>query len=241
MVIKAVIFDGDGTLFHGLKKEAKIKSLLAKKRLHFSETEIKPAYELSVKIRDKLIRKKLLKLGDHAYLVENQIRLILLGIESRKAKKLAQYLCSNWTKASEKKAFEDAEPALKWLKSNHIKIGLLTAGASSGYLKTLKENHFSKYFDAVIGEDITNAPKPAKIAYQTALNKLKIQPKEAIMVGDHPENDYIAPRKFGMHAILIDRNHLLSKKYKRIQSLNQLPKIIKKLNKKLEELDATKN
>lgn len=230
MGIKAVVFDGDKTLFYGLKKETKIRKLLEKKRIFFDEMEIKKAFGLSLKIRDLLIDRKLLRLGDDAYLLENQIRLILLGVECKRSLVLAQYLCDHWTGASDKKVFDDVKETLKQLKKFRIKIGLLTAGSSSSYIKTLKETNLFHYFDAVIGEDITNVPKPALIAYLMVVQKLGVSPSEAVMVGDHVENDYAGPLKAGLNAVLIDRENSLSRKYKKINSLKELLPLIKQLN-----------
>lgn len=225
MVIKAVIFDGDSTLFYGLKKEVKIQQLLKRKGILFSQKKIRNASDVSTKIRNLLIEHELFNLGEFAYLVENGIRLVLLGVDQRKVSLLAKFIHKNWTKAAKKELYKDVRPTLKWLHKKKYKIGLLTAGPTTNYKEMLKGKKVIDYFDSVVGEDLTNAPKPVKAAYVNALRSLNVRASEAIMVGDHVENDYTSPRKFGMAAVLLDRNAKGFSKQK-INKLDQLIKVL---------------
>jgi len=56
-------------------------------------------------------------------------------------------------------------------------------------------------FDVVVTFEDTNERKPHPAPFKLALNKLKIKPNEAMMVGDWAERDIIGAKKVGMKTV----------------------------------------
>ena len=69
--------------------------------------------------------------------------------------------------------------------------------------------------------------KPDPRAFLTVLKKLKIKPKEVIMVGNEIERDLIPAQELGLEAILIDReNKIKETPIKKISSLRELKNLL---------------
>jgi len=82
--------------------------------------------------------------------------------------------------------FKGILKTLKKLKEKKLKIAAISARSNRTTMKTIKKAGLTKYIDVLISrEDIIN-PKPHPDPLFLALKKLKIDPKNAIMVGDTP-------------------------------------------------------
>jgi len=57
------------------------------------------------------------------------------------------------------------------------------------------------YFDAVVTFDDTGAKKPDAKPFLAALERLKLRPEEAIMVGDWVERDMVGAKKVGLKTV----------------------------------------
>jgi HAD superfamily hydrolase (TIGR02253 family) len=57
------------------------------------------------------------------------------------------------------------------------------------------------YFDAVVTFDDTGVRKPDPKPFATALEKLKLKPEEAIMIGDWAERDMVGAKKVGLTTV----------------------------------------
>ena len=57
------------------------------------------------------------------------------------------------------------------------------------------------YFDAVVTFDDTGVRKPDAKPFLTALEKLKLKPEEAIMIGDWAERDMVGAKKVGLTTV----------------------------------------
>lgn len=56
-------------------------------------------------------------------------------------------------------------------------------------------------FDIVLTHDDTGAHKPSPVPFQMALDKLGIEPHEAIMIGDWPERDVVGAKTVGIRTV----------------------------------------
>jgi len=57
------------------------------------------------------------------------------------------------------------------------------------------------YFDAVVTHDDTGVRKPEPKPFLMALDRLKLKPEEAIMVGDWVERDMVGAKKVGLKTV----------------------------------------
>src|SRR3989338_1183489 len=94
------------------------------------------------------------------------------------------------------KLFKHTIPALKKLKSEKIKLALLTN--STRYITHLILTHFKlkKYFDAVVAMEDVKHSKPAPDMVLEACRRVKIKPSHSLLVGD-TKYDMIAGKKAG--------------------------------------------
>lgn len=99
-----------------------------------------------------------------------------------------------------------ADEILEYIKSQNIKIGLLSNGS---FIDQAQKSIFlgiDNYFDAFVTVDLCLAEKPDQKAFHYVLDKLKVQPEETIMVGDSIQFDIIGAKNVGMKAILYAGN-----------------------------------
>lgn len=98
----------------------------------------------------------------------------------------------------------DAEYVLKQL-SKSYKIGLISDTESSPETAVRKALHalgVEAYFSAIITSTDIGVRKPNELIFRTALNKLGVDPKEAIMVGNDPVSDIAGAKQLGIATIL---------------------------------------
>lgn len=104
------------------------------------------------------------------------------------------------------------------------------------------------FFDFVVAHEDTHQYKPARKPFQHALNLMKLQPAETVMVGDWIKGDVIGAKRLGLTTCwakygaytkeskdLSDKAHL--KRYKTkadctLQKIEDIIKFVEKINKK---------
>ncbi|MCX6146335.1 MAG: HAD family hydrolase [Candidatus Kapabacteria bacterium] len=99
----------------------------------------------------------------------------------------------------------DAKDSIQKLSSKY-KLGLISdTGFSPGTI--LKElmirDGIANHFTSFSFSDETGVSKPHSLAYLTALNQLKIDPINALHIGDIEHTDILGAKNFGMKAIRI--------------------------------------
>jgi len=83
------------------------------------------------------------------------------------------------------------------------KIGLI----SDGYLSVQKNKYealgLNSFFDEIIFSDSLGREywKPSNKPYDIILNRLNVDPVEAVYIGDNPQKDFLYPNKIGMKTI----------------------------------------
>ena len=99
---------------------------------------------------------------------------------------------------------------------------ILTSGA--GFL--IKKLGLEKFAEVFTPKE-TKFLKPDKRAFLAVLEKLKVKPEEALMVGDEIERDLIPAKNLGMEVILIDRkNKIENAQFEKINSLGELKQVL---------------
>ena len=91
--------------------------------------------------------------------------------------------------------------ALMELLKRGIKLAVVSdAPAREAWLRLCYLN-FHHVFDPVITFDDTGERKPNEAPFRKALERLHVQPDEALMVGDWPERDVVGASKVGMKTV----------------------------------------
>lgn len=172
-MIRAVVFDLDGTLVHfdidyaALKEEV----LRALGRLGIPTSSLSPEDTLTT-ILDK---------------VECYIRASGLGDEFKREVWTEIFKIAERFEASSvdsAKPMPGAAEVLAALKERGLKIGLLTLNSSVIAMNVLERFGLKQFFDAMVARDFVEEAKPNPAHLSSVLKELGVEPNEALVVGD---------------------------------------------------------
>ncbi|HYD03882.1 MAG TPA: HAD family hydrolase [Alphaproteobacteria bacterium] len=98
------------------------------------------------------------------------------------------------------KLYSNTIYTLDYLKSSGLKIALVTNSDGERPIKLNRVKHLKldKYFDYIITSDDTKLNKPDPAVWNLLIKESGINPKECMMVGDHPDIDLASAKKLGM-------------------------------------------
>ncbi|MEM4336692.1 MAG: HAD family hydrolase [Candidatus Woesearchaeota archaeon] len=130
--------------------------------------------------------------------------------------------------------FPDTINTLKKLKIYKKVIVTDSDGDKSDEIKNKKIRLLGirKYFNIIITSNMTGKNKPDKKLWKLALKKLRVKPRECIMVGDKPEIDLKPAKEMGFTTVWIKRGHWASmRKNKKFRFVDfEIKKISELLN-----------
>ncbi len=119
----------------------------------------------------------------------------------------ASYACAvditrGWELHENFELYEDTAPVLGRLRSEGLKIGLLTNSSRDVHAFA---RHHGLQVDAALGSFHHGKAKPHESIFRAVLELLEVEPADAVMVGDTVEDDIEGAQALGMRAILVDR------------------------------------
>ena len=119
--------------------------------------------------------------------------------------------------------FEDVLPALKTLKGQRFILGLLT-NLNRDMAPICRQLGLEPYLDFVVTSEEAGSDKPQPPIFLAALEEARVNPSEAVHVGDQYKIDVVGARGVGISPILIDRYDLYPEvaDCPRIRSLTEL-------------------
>lgn len=102
--------------------------------------------------------------------------------------------------------FEDADRLLE-LVSPRYGLGLLTDGPAEVQRRKVKALGLQSRVEAIVYTDDFGREhwKPSPIPYLELLRKMRIDPSNAVYVGDNPKKDFIGARRLGLQTVRIRR------------------------------------
>ncbi|MBS7655169.1 HAD family hydrolase [Candidatus Bathyarchaeota archaeon] len=215
--IKGIIFDLDGTLIKSninfLEMKKKIIDYLKSLKLDFKieevpSTSISELIEYTInKVEDEKLRKKILKETNK-----------LMNEEELKSLTTVSPI-------------EGVKETLKTLKSEGFRIGVLTRGCREYALKSLEKTCLKDLIDCLIARDDLDKPKPNPVSALKLIKKMKLTPKEVLMIGDHVL-DFLCAEKAGIKFIGVLTGFSNEKDFKKIgceviKRVNELPLLFK--------------
>jgi pyrophosphatase PpaX len=214
-MLKAILFDLDGTLVNVRKKYrlSSVKKVLRKLKARIPKEKEIEAFWFEFD-RDKIISKWNVKPNDFWFYFNQQNNV-------RKRKKNSF-------------VYKEVKNALKKLKAKNLKIGIVTNGTPK-VAEIGIELIGINLIDAIVIAHawLKRKGKPETEAINECLALLGEKPRNALFVGNG-EEDIIAAKKTGMKAVLIEREYPVNIKIKRkadfkIKNLNELIKVIEKI------------
>jgi HAD superfamily hydrolase (TIGR01549 family) len=144
-----------------------------------------------------------------------------MGGNSDSAYSCAVEMTKAWEHAEHFELFEDALPVLGELRSQGLKLGLVS---NTG--RNLDEfvAHHRLDVDAALGSGAFGRTKPHPTIFVAVLEQLGVEPSAAAMVGDSPEDDVEGAQSAGIRrAFLLDREDRYPELDDRLPDLFALP------------------
>jgi HAD superfamily hydrolase (TIGR01549 family) len=144
-----------------------------------------------------------------------------MGGDSGSAYECAVAMTRAWEHAEHFELYEDALPVLEELRGHGLRLGLVS---NTG--RDLDEfvAHHRLDVDAVLGSRAFGRTKPHPTIFQEALKRLDVEPTEAAMIGDSPEDDVEGAHAAGIRkAFLLDRENRYPEIADRLPDLFALP------------------
>ena len=139
---------------------------------------------------------------------------------------LAEKIDELWWDCSHVQLYSDVEPTLSQLKARGLKLGLVSNGFTKDLTHILGELDLRKWFDAVVCIESCNCAKPNKEIFLYALDRLGVEPNEAVFVGDSVEQDYEGAFNVGIRPFLVDRDGKHPSHFSKIATLTELLTIL---------------
>ncbi|WP_411347610.1 HAD family hydrolase [Paenibacillus sp. WLX2291] len=189
-MIKAVIFDLDGTL---LDRDLSLESFIRDQYdrldvLHFID-------------KDEYVA-RFIQLDNKGYMWKDIVYASLIEeyqIWNISADELLADYIENFKNHCI--PFPHLTELLEHIISQKIKLGMITNGFSDFQLGNVESLGIRHYFEFIMVSELEGIRKPDVSIFKRALERLEIEACEAIYVGDHPVNDVMASRRVGMKGI----------------------------------------
>lgn len=188
-MIKAVIFDLDGTLLD------RDRSLIDYAEKQYDRT---PAFHHATK--DEFVR-RFIALDQKGYVWKDKVYQAL--IEEFGASASCEQLLDEYLEQFQHHCvgFANLFEMLDDLKGRGLKLGMITNGRDPFQANNMRALGIEHYFDSILISEREGMRKPEPDIFHRALLQLNVQPHESIYVGDHPDNDVRASQRVGLRAI----------------------------------------
>ncbi len=216
--IRAVLFDMGGTLVKPEPTPKVFKKIL---KAHGIILPIEKISKATEKAREKLGIEKMMELGNKFWVNFNFIVLKYLGIKDY-VLPLAEAIDREWWEYANISLYPEVLEVLHKLRERKMKIGIITNTFKYDLEKVLSKLNLKDFFDIETCVDVAGKAKPDKEIFNYALEKLGLQPTEAVFVGDELEIDYEGALKAGLNTFLIDRENKVDRNIKRIRNLKEI-------------------
>jgi putative hydrolase of the HAD superfamily len=204
MVVKAVLFDLDGTLTErSLKPPEELARILNLKGIDVSAEKIEKACSSVAENYQTAI-------GEQRGTVSHQELYCMWEGYFFKALGLDSSVLSrsdlHWSDVGIMRAYPDVIPTLNQLKARGVYLGIISDAyqAEIHHVLTMAKVD-TALFDIIVGPDTAHNAKPHPGAFLYAVRMLGIKSEEAVFVGNELEKDYKAAEKVGMNPLLIVR------------------------------------
>jgi len=194
-MIKAVIFDLDGTLFDEkdfVKSGFRAVSVYLAAKYRINEDII---YDYLMREFDLGLRRK-----NFDALVKN------FSLTEETVSDLVKVYRMHRPNV---RLYSDAEALLSHLRDEQYRLGLITDGNAITQRKKIQALGLANSFDEIIiTEELgEGCQKPSDVAYKLMIRKLNVRPEECVYVGDNPVKDFIPAKKLGITTIRVRRGN----------------------------------
>ncbi|MDP3938234.1 MAG: HAD-IA family hydrolase [Deltaproteobacteria bacterium] len=102
------------------------------------------------------------------------------------------------------RVYPDVAPFLEAAREAGVRVGLIS-NAGTGLVETIRAVGLDRHLDVATISAAEGIRKPDRRIYALTLERLGVQPEEALHVGDFYLEDVVGPRQIGLRGVLIDR------------------------------------
>jgi putative hydrolase of the HAD superfamily len=102
------------------------------------------------------------------------------------------------------RTYEDVVPVFERLRAEGYRLALVS-NWDARLAKLCFDMGLFRYLDAVLSSASVGLIKPDPRIYQAACDRVGVEPRRAVHVGDHYYADVLGARSIGIHPVMIDR------------------------------------
>ena len=209
-MLSAALFDLGGTLVYQdypqRVREARLRSLNKSLRGHGHKIEL----SLMRRVFDEVFK----PVYSHCEQTDTEVPLeepfkdylAKLGVQAVDDSQFIQDALADFLKPEIEswKLYPDAIMLLSTLKDMNLKLGLVSNASSHTVIIVIIDRlNIARFFDTVVTSAQLRLRKPKPEVFNKALESLRANPSEVVMVGDTVKGDVGGAKKIGMKAILV--------------------------------------
>jgi HAD superfamily hydrolase (TIGR01549 family) len=206
---KAIFFDLGETLVTQniednlvtMKALEKISKILPR---HKSPSELFRIYKQGYKVNEAFRSKNHVEIPIQAWMVQLLNRSLGHEPEDSLVEEAIKIVVS--ARSENAVVFRDSKPLLEKLSKRRIKLGLISNVSSHDVaVEILRRVGLLEYFDTVVTSAFVGIRKPDPGIFLYALLQFKLQPREAVHVGDSEKHDVSGGAITGMKTVLVSK------------------------------------
>lgn len=206
-MIKAVIFDLDNTLCNSTDViEDILRNILTKYLKYFPGKNINDLISINVKTFENLLSDPNVPLSAAIIRVWFEV---FEQLQIKPPLKIILRLIEEIRQTNKRvRLINGVAQFMNYLKSQDIKIGVLTNGIFIDQANKLIKLKLDSFVDYLVTSDMCAADKPDPRIFKYLLNKMAVSPKEALMIGDDLVADIKGAHDLGIRTIFFKNGSL---------------------------------
>ena len=225
-MIKAIIFDLDNTLLDFVKmKQFAVKAAITAMNEAGLEANEDKAYDDIMDLYVTTGWENQQVFDDYLHKIKGEVsnKILAAGVVAYRRAREATLL-----------VYPNVNKTLIELLKNQIRLAVVSDAPSREAWMRLYYLNLHHVFDPVLTFDDTGARKPSPEPFKLALEKMSVEPSEALMIGDWPDRDVVGAKQIGMKTIFARYGDTFGTKESGadwdVNDIYEIVEIIKELN-----------